>query len=373
MRHFFHLGRSKELAIAEIGSLVGFEGMELDGEYLSIDGEFDQKFQDRLGGTIAIYSLLGSGADIESQIVSDLEGREGKISFGIESNYMHKKDTFQILKKVKKNLKSSGHSVRFVESLNTASILGNGFLNGKMSVYNLLKFEGDEHLVKLVGIQNINEYTKRDMEKPYRDAKLGMLPPKLAQIMINLANPSGKVYDPFCGTGTVLIEAGLMGFDLKGSDIQSVNIEGSKKNLACAGFDAHLKVLDATRISSLDGVSAVVTEGFLGEPKSGNEREADLISELQELKSLYLQFLTAVAKANTNPDLSVVFSLPSYKATSMDLLENLVEKLKPLGYSVEALIPEGNPLGLSAKRSYIYKRDDQKVFRQIVRLSHIPG
>jgi len=50
-------------------------------------------------------------------------------------------------------------------------------------------------------VQDINAYTKRDFGKK-RDMDTGMLPPKLAQMMINIAN-NGKqeitsLYDPFC-------------------------------------------------------------------------------------------------------------------------------------------------------------------------------
>ena len=84
-------------------------------------------------------------------------------------------------------------------------------------------------------MQDIESYTKRDRERPKRDAKVGMLPPKLAQIIINLAAgqlpeeklqnicdiPLGEpiprrllgqtVLDPFCGTGVILQEASADG------------------------------------------------------------------------------------------------------------------------------------------------------------------
>lgn len=58
-------------------------------------------------------------------------------------------------------------------------------------------------------VQDIESYTARDQARPMRDARVGMLPPKLAQIIINLAlsnNDITEVLDPFCGTGVVLQE-----------------------------------------------------------------------------------------------------------------------------------------------------------------------
>jgi tRNA G10 N-methylase Trm11 len=62
-----------------------------------------------------------------------------------------------------------------------------------------------------IACQDIDAYTKRDTSKS-RDMVVGMMPPKLAQIMINLATEGRKeiIYDPFCGLGTILIEAANM-------------------------------------------------------------------------------------------------------------------------------------------------------------------
>jgi tRNA (guanine10-N2)-dimethyltransferase len=59
------------------------------------------------------------------------------------------------------------------------------------------------------------------------------LHPKLARALVNLSEVSSgeTLLDPFCGTGGILIEAGLMGFNVVGSDIEEKMIEGCKKTL----------------------------------------------------------------------------------------------------------------------------------------------
>jgi len=58
------------------------------------------------------------------------------------------------------------------------------------------------------------------------------LSPKLARAMVNMSGiKSGTVIDPFCGIGGILIEAGLMGFQVKGHDIDEKMVDGCKKNL----------------------------------------------------------------------------------------------------------------------------------------------
>ena len=80
------------------------------------------------------------------------------------------------------------------------------------------------------------------MDKPYRDMRRGMLPPKLARSLVNLAigakSPSDMtILDPFCGTGTVLMEAMLLGTHVVGTDLapavfmgQGITWRGCKKS-----------------------------------------------------------------------------------------------------------------------------------------------
>lgn len=57
--------------------------------------------------------------------------------------------------------------------------------------------------------------------------------PKLARCMINLARakPGVTLLDPFCGTGSILIEAGLIGCRVLGSDVKQKMVRGSLRNL----------------------------------------------------------------------------------------------------------------------------------------------
>lgn len=67
------------------------------------------------------------------------------------------------------------------------------------------------------------------------------LDPVIARTMINLAEvpAGGSVLDPFCGTGGILIEAGLCGIGVHGLDIQEKMVEGSRENLEEYGIISH--------------------------------------------------------------------------------------------------------------------------------------
>jgi tRNA G10 N-methylase Trm11 len=379
MHYILELGRNIELSVAEIISVYGAECLvSIHSEYLVIETDENVDI-DKLGGVVSVYKIATEvegfleEKDMINFVVNNLESKH----IGIESNFLSKSIIDNVLKRSKGVLKSKGKSVRFLMNTKTATILGSGFLKGKVEVYGFFRFAGKVFVAALEGVQNIDAYSGRDFKKPYRDAKLGMLPPKLARTMINLAG-EGKVYDPFCGTGTVLMEALVDKRQVLGSDIQQQNIFGTKENLdwlesrfGTNNSDAEVFVADARKISRSD-FDVVVTEGYLGKPKKGNESLIELRDEMQEIEDLYVDFLESLKNA-VEKEVIVVVSVPVFVSNTKRIYcENLVEKLNSLGYSVSALIPNGNKLELEAQDSFLYKRKDQKVFRQIFRLTYIP-
>jgi len=67
------------------------------------------------------------------------------------------------------------------------------------------------------------------------------LDPELARLLVNLSEvpAGGKLFDPFCGTGGILIEAGLCGVELFGADIQKEMVSGTRENLEEYGVMRH--------------------------------------------------------------------------------------------------------------------------------------
>jgi len=94
--------------------------------------------------------------------------------------------------------------------------------------------------IVVLKINNIYYITKTHWTNPkdYLHRKPHMRPymhpssldPKLAKAMVNMLGiKKGTVVDPFCGSGGILIEAGLMGFSVIGYDIEALS--GCEKNL----------------------------------------------------------------------------------------------------------------------------------------------
>ncbi|MBN2250801.1 MAG: methyltransferase [Candidatus Altiarchaeota archaeon] len=103
--------------------------------------------------------------------------------------------------------------------------------------------------------------TRRPQFRPYFHPT--SMHPKLARVLVNLARvrKGDTVLDPFCGTGGVLIEAGLMGMDYQGSDIDPKMVEGCKKNLESFGLWGDIMEADALNLKGMFGnIDAVVTD-----------------------------------------------------------------------------------------------------------------
>ncbi len=95
-------------------------------------------------------------------------------------------------------------------------------------------------------------------EKPFFQP--GSMDPLLARAIANVAGagPGATILDPMCGTGGVLVEAGLLGTHVIGADAQAKMVRGARENLAHYGVEFDLFRGDATRVplreGSVDGV-----------------------------------------------------------------------------------------------------------------------
>ncbi len=161
---------------------------------------------------------------------------------------------------------------------------------------------------RTLAVQEFEDYSRRDFDRPQRDSRSGMIPPKLAKIMINLARAeldyksknNITLLDPFCGSGTILQEAAILGVDkLIGGDLSKKAAEDSRQNLKWLEEYKKLKTdleisifnSDVRKISELiseSSVDLIVTEPYLGPPLTGKESENRINQIVQELSKLYL-------------------------------------------------------------------------------------
>ncbi len=78
--------------------------------------------------------------------------------------------------------------------------------------------------------ENKEDFEARKSHKRPVNLPIG-LHPKLARACVNLTGSTTSIYDPFCGLGSFLIEGGLIGLQVIGSDIDERLIQLCSKNL----------------------------------------------------------------------------------------------------------------------------------------------
>ena len=93
----------------------------------------------------------------------------------------------------------------------------------------------DENGVCAIGWEvaaSVRDFGERaPTEKPFFQP--GSMGPLLARAIANVADarPGVTILDPMCGTGGILVEAGLLGADVVASDAQSKMVRGARENL----------------------------------------------------------------------------------------------------------------------------------------------
>jgi tRNA (guanine10-N2)-dimethyltransferase len=114
--------------------------------------------------------------------------------------------------------------------------------------------------VKLAEIQPKPFVERRPRKKPFFHPSA--MNSKLARCMVNLAHAQEGEYllDPFCGTGTTIIEAALIGVRAIGIDVQRRMAEGAKRNLKHFGLVAEAVIIADARRLPLTRVSCIVTD-----------------------------------------------------------------------------------------------------------------
>jgi tRNA G10 N-methylase Trm11 len=382
------LGRQPTLGMAELESLYGSDTVSwFSDQSATIDT--DSFALERLGGIQkagrVVHTLpQGDWHRVSMQIVQAYTRAwattESKVTLGI-STYGFDVSTRDIQKTgivLKQKLKKLNVSLRLVPNtemaLNTATSHHNklGLSDNKVELLVVKARNGRIIIAESTGTQNITAYARRDQERPKRDAFIGMLPPKLAQIMVNIGtsliaknieNP--RILDPFCGTGVILQEAGLMHYKVYGTDINEKMIRYSHDNLEWlqdthrVTLDQKLEVGDAMTFQWEKPIDSIVCESYLGQPFSAPPSPAKLDDVRKNCNHIISTFLVNIGK-QIEAGTPLCVAVPAWRSTNGDFTHlALTSKLSELGYTRRAF-KNVEP------RELLYYRDDQIVARELL-------
>lgn len=377
-------GRQQELSLAELESLFGADALlKLNSENVFIDHEEALRHFPRLGSTISLARVLGRfSGDIQS-LADTLdydallrEHRRKKISLAVSvyGKTLSKTQHQHVLGTLSSRLKKHGKSVREIRSkqqaLSSAQVFHNRLDDIAKNCEVICSFDVVSKqwvIAQTVAVQNITAYRVRDRERPKRDSYVGMLPPKLAQTLINLTEvrePDNKtLLDPFCGTGVILQEAAIMGFEVYGTDVSEKMIDYSQQNLDWLKtphlFKPKLEVGDSTTHTWGQPIDVVVSEMYLGRPMRQTPPKAELAKLKDENKHLLVNFLKNI-HPQLKPETPLVLAIPAWR-TGKETFESAIgfDDLKKLGYNPVEFQHVDND-------SLIYAREQQFVGRKLL-------
>jgi len=117
------------------------------------------------------------------------------------------------------------------------------------------------------------------------------LHPRIARALVNISNikKDDILLDPFCGTGGILLEAGLIGAKVIGNDIEEKMIDGCRKTLDYYEIKNYsIFCSDIGDISNyLNAVDAVVTDFPYGKSTT---------TKGEDMENLYLRAFESISK-----------------------------------------------------------------------------
>lgn len=405
------LGHNPSVSLAELIAVVpGFSLTSRpapDVVLFSTTEQLNPTLFSTLGGTFAIAEgiekpdlSLSDGPQVLLELAKKIRG---KITFGlrtvgippniIKENYRRYKDT----------LKRAGRPIRYIgnERKPAAAVLLHdaGIISGKHGIELVIVQLPEERIWMghTIAIQDVDAYTKRDIGKPVRDTTVGLLPPKLAQVMLNLAlwllktsqptnqqtskraNNALTVLDPFCGTGVIPLECLVRGWHVLASDLSLKATNGTQKNIEW--IRKEMKILkkdtestvwkqDACKPFALKKLpDLIVTETSLGPALTRPPSQAPAERLRKQMEKLEADFLKNAAA--TLPDVPIVCCWPFWRlhGGATVRLTGLWEKLPILGYrAVMPVIPKSKE---STDFSLLYRRGEQFVGREMVMLQPV--
>lgn len=378
--YIFILGSNPELSKTEINSFFNnpyILSLTPNTILLKLNKSIvnPQNTLDQLGGTVKILDYKTQNSENFPTILKNylLNYPHLPRDIGI-SYYNFHRNFFSNLINLKKELRDNNLSKRFItnkdgQPLNAATLTQNKLLEKGLEIA-LIKSDREIFLGQTIAYQNINLYTKRDYGKPKPDPISGMLPPKLAQIMLNLGQlkPNQTIYDPFCGSGVILQEALLKNINIIGSDISPIATTNTIANLKWlhqafkltqSNFRSNLEKIifcaDATKYILKKPADAIVTEPFLGPPLKYQSTPLEAKSRVENLLPLYQNFLINAIN-NLKKTGFLVMVLPVYptatKTISIDL-SSLLDRSLQKNYNI-------------IHSDLIYSQPNQRINRQIL-------
>lgn len=376
---WFQLWREFKLSIAELLSVFNDAKIAYyDKQFLilnNIEKDIILSKVHKLWWTIKVVEILNYN-NLNEAILDIAIKNKWKFNYWL-SVFWRESNLKMNLIGIKKYLKENGLSSRFVnkdfQNLSSSQIIWEDLVLSN-SDFIQITTANKTYIWNTIWVQDIESYSKRDYWKS-RDMEIGMLPPKLSQIMINLSENKKweYVFDPFVWLWTILIESAYMGIEkVFWSDYNEEMVSTSIKNLDHKWVEANIIYADARDIFKnpilLENKNLnIVTEWFLWEIMTKKNISTTRIwVQRKNLRKLYEKFFAWLKQIHFS--WNIVISFPFWELEKKYLYFEEIYEILNNYCEVKPLFPTSIDLLPTKVWSLLYKRKTQLVWREIFKL-----
>ena len=171
--------------------------------------------------------------------------------------------------------------------------------------------------------------------------------------------------DPFCGTGVVLQEAALYGYEIYGTDLSEKMVRYTRDNIVWLFDKKHIhternyEVADATDHIWRKPIDLVVCEGYLGQPLGGQIPDKEkLHTIINDCNHIMREFLKNIA-SQIEPGTPLCIGAPSWFVGQNTYHLPVIDDLAELGF-------ERVNFTHATTDELIYHRENQTVGRELL-------
>jgi tRNA G10 N-methylase Trm11 len=216
-----------------------------------------------------------------------------------------------------------------------------------------------------VWVSDSTDFRRRGIQRPVPHPDIA-LSPRLARTLVNLAGlgPGQTLLDPFCGAGTILVEAyrasiRCLGIDSRASRVQEAreNLRWSAGGLADAGYDVRKgDARDLRRMLRGTKVDGIVTEPFLLPRLKARPKTTTARAIIEDSAQIYNDALASMAEC-IRPEARIVIVVPVIQSIEGDEITLTLDGRK-LGLRLYQPGPVGfdYPVRLSFERTRWVRR-----------------
>lgn len=240
MKYVFNISKENaKLSLAEIKNVCKPKKFEAISAYIVLETQEELQNYSKLAYTKNVYQVLSHAKNLD------------KLTKNLTTKNFDENKSFRL-----RILKSQNREKQIKAIANIIGKNKQVNLTTFEEEYGILQTTKNIYVSKKIWENTDDYYSRNPINRPIMHPT--SLKPRFAKAMINLANPKNELYDPFCGSGGILLEACMLGLKTYGTDLDKTMVLYAHRNLKHYGVKANLAIKDG--FTPTRNYEAVVTD-----------------------------------------------------------------------------------------------------------------